>query len=438
MASQSSQTLLGLKAGTQSKILESKQILDRQRDILVLIQSHLNSYGYTQSAAQLQSEAGRVLQSKKIERADNIDLLQIVTEYEAYYEIRFGKKPKFSRRVTLGNACARKFDYLDQPDVMGASGEQRKGASWSSRLHQRSLAPTTHSHKRNDAIASSLESIAGKNHSHQNSTNLNKKLLPSMGISSKGKQLLASLTKKETIDKSRPQRQQSYTENLSSDMTVSGARQSQSSTQKSEDNSNIEERVIKPLPSFGGDAELRSLAASIQKEILDTSPEVSWDDIIELEHAKLLLKEAVVMPLRYPQLFCGLLVPWRGILLFGAPGTGKTCLAKAVATQSKTTFFNISASSIVSKFRGESEKLIKILFELARYHAPSTIFMDEIDAVMGHRGASSMSSSAGESSEHEGSRRMKTELLVEMDGLGKGRQDFIQFFHHTQVGSYLR
>ncbi|KAL3851490.1 hypothetical protein ACJIZ3_013372 [Penstemon smallii] len=164
------------------------------------------------------------------------------------------------------------------------------------------------------------------------------------------------------------------------------------------------------LPPFES-AEVRSLAESLCRDIIRGNPDVKWESIKGLENAKRLLKEAVVMPIKYPKYFTGLLTPWKGILLFGPPGTGKTMLAKAVATECKTTFFNISASSIVSKWRGDSEKLVKVLFELARHHAPSTIFLDEIDAIISQRGEGR--------SEHEASRRLKTELLIQMDGLTK-------------------
>ncbi|OXB59102.1 hypothetical protein ASZ78_002653 [Callipepla squamata] len=162
----------------------------------------------------------------------------------------------------------------------------------------------------------------------------------------------------------------------------------------------FQERLLKPLSAFiGMNGEMRELAAVVSKrwgfasrtclvlqDIYLHNPNVKWDDIIGLDAAKRLVKEAVVYPIRYPQLFTGILSPWKGLLLYGPPGTGKTLLAKAVATECNTTFFNISASTIVSKWRGDSEKLVRVLFELARYHAPSTIFLDELESVMSQRG----------------------------------------------------
>lgn len=155
----------------------------------------------------------------------------------------------------------------------------------------------------------------------------------------------------------------------------------------------------------GGNQQMRE---QIEQEIIFKSLNVSWSQIAKLDTAKRVLKEAVVLPLLMPELFTGLREPWKGVLLHGPPGTGKTMLAKAVATECQCTFFNISAASVVSKYHGESEKLIKTLFNMARHYAPSVVFFDEIDALMMARGGAN---------ESDATRRFKVELLQQMDGV---------------------
>lgn len=92
------------------------------------------------------------------------------------------------------------------------------------------------------------------------------------------------------------------------------------------------------------------LEAMIENEILDRSPAVKWEDVAGLQEAKRALREAIILPAQYPHVFTGLRAPPKGLLLFGPPGTGKTLLAKAVATESSATFFNITSSTLTSKF----------------------------------------------------------------------------------------
>ncbi|KFG34463.1 katanin-like family protein [Toxoplasma gondii p89] len=153
------------------------------------------------------------------------------------------------------------------------------------------------------------------------------------------------------------------------------------------------------------------LVAMIEQDILRESLHVAFDDVAGLATAKRLLKEAVILPALFPELFHGVRQPWRGLLLFGPPGTGKTLLAKAVASATQWTFFTCSLATLTSKWRGESEKLIRVLFQMARARGPSILFFDEIDALLTKRGTAS---------EHEASRRTKSELLIQLDGLAAG------------------
>ncbi|KAA8542134.1 hypothetical protein F0562_023286 [Nyssa sinensis] len=137
---------------------------------------------------------------------------------------------------------------------------------------------------------------------------------------------------------------------------------------------------------------------------------VTFDNIGALENVKDILKELVMLPLQRPELFCKgqLTKPCKGILLFGPPGTGKTMLAKAVATEAGANFINISMSSITSKWFGEGEKYVKAVFSLASKIAPSVVFVDEVDSMLGRR---------ENPGEHEAMRKMKNEFMVNWDGL---------------------
>jgi len=154
---------------------------------------------------------------------------------------------------------------------------------------------------------------------------------------------------------------------------------------------------------------LKNIEPSAMREVLVEVPDVRWEDVGGLEHAKQELMEAVEWPLKYPEVFkIANIRPPKGILIFGPPGTGKTLLAKAVANESNANFISVKGPELLSKWVGESEKHVREMFRKARQVAPCILFFDEIDSLAPRRGG------IGDTHVTE---RVVSQLLTELDGL---------------------
>lgn len=167
-----------------------------------------------------------------------------------------------------------------------------------------------------------------------------------------------------------------------------------------------------PMQLSEEDSGTAKMRVGLQNTLVDSRQiQITWDDVGGLDTVKKLLQQTVVMPIRYPQLFDSDTGrhPWHAILLYGPPGTGKSQLARAVATESKARFFSISSAELLSKYLGESEKLVSCFFDMCRQNTPAVIFVDEVDSLCSSR--TDQDSEAG--------RRVKTQFLTQMDGVGK-------------------
>ncbi|XP_075849585.1 katanin p60 ATPase-containing subunit A-like 2 isoform X1 [Microcebus murinus] len=381
-----------LKLTHQAREACEMRIEARRKNLLILILHYLTQEGYIDAANALEHETKLGL--RRFEVCDNVDLETVLMEYESYYFIKFQKYPKIVKKAS---------DTAENNLPQRSGGKTRRVVSDSSQ----NLPRITQQRPRSKTTAGKTEDTRSLNKEHPkqevNNTHLDN---ADFGLN------ISRINKDSGEGNAHPRRGQIIDfRGLLTD-AIKGAT-SELALNTFDHNPDPSERLLKPLSAFiGMNSEMRELATVVSRDIYLHNPNIKWNDIIGLDAAKQLVKEAVVYPIRYPQLFTGILSPWKGLLLYGPPGTGKTLLAKAVATECKTTFFNISASTIVSKWRGDSEKLVRVLFELARYHAPSTIFLDELESVMSQRGMAP-------GGEHEGSLRMKTELLVQMDGLAR-------------------
>jgi len=154
---------------------------------------------------------------------------------------------------------------------------------------------------------------------------------------------------------------------------------------------------------------LKVVRPSALREVLIEVPNVNWEDVGGMEDLKQELAEAIEWPLKHPEVFSNMGVrPPKGILIYGAPGTGKTLMAKAVANESKANFILVKGPELLSKWVGESEKAVRKIFEKARQTSPTIIFFDEIDSLAPRRGMSQDSSVT---------ERVVNQLLTEMDGM---------------------
>ncbi|XP_067635819.1 katanin p60 ATPase-containing subunit A-like 2 [Eurosta solidaginis] len=334
----------------------------RRRNLLFLTQRFLADYGFYQAAEALKNEAR--LPVEEYELCDNIDLDAIYLEYASYYHLKFGKYPKILRKL--------------KPTVRVEVDAKRKSKIKSC------LAVTTNAVNMDTPPAEPVTGLGD--------VELTVRKVETLKLS-------GNVAEGET--------------NTIRTMSLAGV--SCAGSGKEEERSEALQRLKEIEHTASADALLcqqdwQNLADLVKSTMMRDELKLSWSDMCGNAHAVEIIKEAVLVPLMFPQLFLNGLRPWKSVLLHGPPGSGKTLLAKILyaETRQKVAFFNVTSSIVVSKWRGESEKIMRILFHMAYKHAPSIIFFDEIEGLTSRR---------DRPSDHESSKRFKNELLQLLDGM---------------------
>ena len=278
-------SLSAIKATTHSRTLEDQAHTERHRDILVLILSHLQSNGYIDTATALLHETRSLESLARYEVADNIDLMQILKEFDEYYKMRNGRRPVFCRSSQNNQMMTTSSDEVSRKQQHPRNSKRR-----STRGDTRGRGSTDHT------------------------------ALPPLSTN----QATPSTTKPLRSRKRSLQGEEKYGGDTAlTDPGVTGFSLNSDSIHHHTTTHHDTEPLrhsLKPMPNFDGDPELRTLALSIRRDIVEECPPVAWNDIVGLDDAKRLLKEAIILPRKYPQLFTGLRSPWKSVLLYGLPG----------------------------------------------------------------------------------------------------------------------
>ncbi|XP_017466642.1 PREDICTED: katanin p60 ATPase-containing subunit A-like 2 [Rhagoletis zephyria] len=333
----------------------------RRRNLLFLTQRFLADHGFYQSAEALKNEAR--LPADEYELCDNIDLDAIYLEYASYYHLKFGKYPKIVRKL--------------KPSVKLELDAKRKSKTKSS--------PTATTNAAHGEVPPSEP-------------------LPAPALAPGDLELTIKRVEilKATANCAEGGGTTNHAAVLSGVVAEENRNEALTRLQQIEHSASADGLLSQQ--------DWHNLADLVKTAIMRDDLKLSWADMCGNASAVEIIKEAVVTPLKYPQLFVNGLRPWKSVLLHGPPGSGKTLLAKILyaETRQQVTFFNVTSSVVVSKWRGESEKIMRILFHMAHKHAPSIIFFDEIEG---------LTSCRDRPSDHESSKRFKNELLQLLDGM---------------------
>ncbi|KAM8721591.1 hypothetical protein ACLKA7_007471 [Drosophila subpalustris] len=364
------QTKYGVSATAASTILceDVRNFTTRRRNLLYLMHRYLVENGYYNAAEALKGE-GRL--SEEFELCDNVDLDAIYLEYASFFNLKFGKYPRILKKtgpkVKLELNSSTKSVKSSTGGAGGGGGQEASSQSQSQSQPQQ---------RPGDAVA-----------------------CWHAGVGAATAAAAASLATDPQQQRPPPPLHIKKMETAESSSTDSRL----NVLPEIEHGHAADDALFASL-------EWQALAELVKTSILSEDIKLRWTDVCGNQRAIELVKEAVLTPIEYPQLFAHGLKPWRSLLLHGPPGSGKTFLAKALyaETRDKVTFFNITASIMVSKWRGESEKILRVLFHMAARRAPSVIFFDEIE---------SLTSKRDRSTDHESSKRFKNELLQLLDGM---------------------